>query len=70
MFTYSGTKRWQIQEYVNRNVFKGSDENGKIVWHCIDLREGDTFHHNTYNEAANEFVRLWDFLDFDEKNNA
>ena len=39
MNTYSGTKRWQIQEYVNRNVFKGLDENGKIVWHCIDFRK-------------------------------
>lgn len=64
------TKRYQIQEYINNNVFKGNNEVGKMVWHCIDLREGDTFHFDTYNEAVNQFVELWDFLSIDEKNNA
>lgn len=64
------TKRYQIQEYINNNVFKGKNEVGKEVWKCIDLREGDTFHFDTYNEAVNQFVELWDYLSFDEQNNA
>ena len=64
------TKRYQIQEYINNNVFKGENEVGKEVWKCIDLREGDTFHFDTYNEAVKQFVELWDFLNEDEQNNA
>ena len=64
------TKRYQIQEYINRNVFKSIDELRNTVWMCIDLREGDTFHFDTYNEAVNQFVALWDSLNDDEKNNA
>lgn len=64
------TKRYQIQEYINNNVFKGKNEVGKEVWKCIDLREGDTFDFDTYNEAVNQFVELWDYLSFDEQNNA
>lgn len=64
------TKRYQIQEYINRNVFKCKDELGVMVWMSIDLREGDTFHCETYNEAVNEFVKNWDNLTEQEKNNA
>ena len=55
-------KRYQIQEYINNNVYKEVNEEGKVVWHCVDLRYNDTFHCETYNEAANTFVALWDLL--------
>jgi len=64
------TKQYQIQEYVNRNIFKGIDELGKKVWHCIDLRHGDTFHCETYQQAVNTFVDIWDLLNEQQKNNA
>lgn len=64
------TKQYQIQEYINRNVFKGIDELGNKVWMCIDLREGDTFHFGTKKEAIQYFVSNWDNLNEQEKNNA
>lgn len=64
------TKQYQIQEYINRNVWKGVDELGNVVWHCMDLREGDTFYCETKKEAVKTFVSLWDLLDENEKNNA
>jgi len=64
------TKQYQIQEYINRNVFKGIDELGNKVWMCIDLREGDTFHCDTKKEAVDTFVANWDNLNEQEKNNA
>ena len=64
------TKQYQIQEYINRNVFKGIDELGNKVWMCIDLREGDTFYCDTKKEAVDTFVANWDNLNEQEKNNA
>ena len=64
------TKQYQIQEYVNRNVFKSIDELGNKVWMCIDLRYGDTFHCDTKKEAVEIFVDLWDLLTPNQKNNA
>jgi hypothetical protein len=64
------TKQYQIQEYVNRNVFKSIDELGNKVWMCIDLREGDTFNFETKQEAVNTFVSIWDLLTPNQKNNA
>jgi hypothetical protein len=64
------TRQYQIQEYVNRNVFKAQDKLGNMVWQAIDLREGDTFNCDTYQEAVNIFVSNWDNLDNDEKNRA
>jgi hypothetical protein len=64
------TKQYQIQGYINNNVFKGKDEVGKEVWKCLDLRYGDTFNFDTYQEAVKQFVDLWDILTFDEQNNA
>jgi hypothetical protein len=57
------TKQYQIQEYVNRNVFKFDN-----VWQCIDLRSGDTFHCETRQEAINIFVSIWDSLTPNQKN--
>ena len=62
------TKQYQIQEYVNRNVFKSNDELGNKVWMCIDLREGGTFHCKTRQEAINIFVSIWDLLNENQKN--
>jgi hypothetical protein len=56
------TKQYQIQEYVNRNVFKFDN-----VWQCIDLRNGDTFHCETRQEAINIFVSIWDLLTPNQK---
>ena len=64
------TKQYQIQEYVNRNVFKAKDELGNMVWQAIDLRYGDTFHCDSYQEAVKTFVGNWDNLTEQEKNNA
>jgi len=64
------TKQYQIQEYINRNVFKSIDELGNKVWMCIDLREGDTFNFETKQEAVNTFVSIWDLLTPNQKNNA
>ena len=64
------TKQYQIQEYVNRNVFKAVNELGFLVWHCIDLRHGDTFNCDSYQEAVSAFVLNWDNLTEQEKNNA
>lgn len=64
------TKNWQMQELINRNVFKAIDELGNKVWMCIDLREGDTFHCETKKEAVDTFVANWDNLNEQEKNNA
>jgi hypothetical protein len=63
-------KQYQIQEYVNRNVFKSIDELGNKVWMCIDLRYGDTFNCETRKEAINIFVSIWNLLTPNQKNNA
>jgi hypothetical protein len=63
------TKQYQIQEYVNKNVWKGKNEIGVIVWHAFDAREGDTFQSETYQEAVKNFVGNWDNLTEQEKNN-
>jgi hypothetical protein len=68
--TKKNIMQYQIQEYINRNVFKGIDELGNKVWMCIDLREGDTFHCDTKKEAVDTFVANWDNLNEQEKNNA
>ena len=64
------TTQYQIKEYINRNIFKGSNELGEIVWNCIDLREGDTFQCSTKKEAVDIFVNIWDTLSKEEKNRA
>jgi len=63
------TKRYQIQEYINRNVAKTTDEIGNSVWATYDAREGDYFYSETYYEAVSVFVRNWDNLTEQEKNN-
>jgi len=63
------TKQYQIQEYINRNVQKTKDELGNIVWSTFDAREGDYFHSKNYREAVSIFVRNWDNLTEQEKNN-
>jgi hypothetical protein len=62
------TKQYQIQQYINRNVFKSIDELGNKVWMCIDLRYGDTFNFETRQEAINTFVSIWDLLNKNQKN--
>jgi len=64
------TKQYQIQEYINKNVFKSIDELGNKVWMCIDLRHGDTFNFETKQEAINTFVSIWDLLNDNQKNRA
>ena len=63
------TKQYQIQEYINRNVTKTKDELGNAVWATYDATEGDEFHSDTYAEAVSIFVRNWDNLTEQEKNN-
>jgi len=63
------TKQTQIQEYINRNVQKTKDELNNTVWSTFDPREGDYFHSETYHEAVSIFVRNWDNLTENEKNN-
>ena len=63
------TKQYQIQEYINKNVSKTKDELGNTVWATFDVREGDDFHSETYAEAVSVFVRNWDNLTEQEKNN-
>ena len=62
-------KQAQIQEYINKNVTKTKDELGNTVWATFDAREGDDFHSETYQEAVSIFVRNWDNLTEQEKNN-
>ena len=62
-------KQAQIQEYINKNVTKTKDELGNTVWATFDAREGDDFHSETYAEAVSVFVRNWDNLTEQEKNN-
>lgn len=62
-------KQFEIQEYINRNVTKTTDELGNTVWATFDAREGDDFHSETYHEAVSIFVRNWDNLTNQEKNN-
>ena len=64
------TKQYQIQEYVNRNVFKSTDELGNNIWKCIDLRDGESFYCETKKEAVDIFVSIWDLLTPNQKNNA
>ena len=63
------TKQYQIQNEINRNVTKTKDELGNTVWATYDAREGDDFHSDTYAEAVSIFVRNWDNLTEQEKNN-
>ena len=67
------TKQYQIQEYINRNVVKTFYVDGvkqdKAVWATFDPREGDDFYSDTYQEAVSIFVRNWDNLTEQEKNN-
>ena len=63
------TKQFQIQEYIKRNVQKTKDESGNKVWATYDAREGDNFYSETYQEAVSIFVRNWDNLTEQEKNN-
>ena len=63
------TKQYQIQETINRNVFKSKDELGNIVWKAFDAREGDFFYRDTYQDAVSTFVGNWDNLTPQEKNN-
>ena len=63
------TKQYQIQEYINRNVSKTTDELGNLVWATFDARDGYDFHSETYAEAVSVFVRNWDNLTENEKNN-
>ena len=63
------TKQYQIQETINRNVFKSKDELGNMVWKAFDAREGDFFHCETYQDAVNTFIGNWDNLTPQEKNN-
>jgi len=62
------TKQYQIQDYINKNVFKSKNELGEVVWHAVDLRHRDTFHCDSYQEAVNIFVANWDNLTEQEKN--
>lgn len=57
------TKEYQIKEYIKRNIFKVNK-----IWHCIDLRNGDTFHFETKKEAINTFISIWDLLNENQKN--
>ena len=57
-----------MESYIQNNVWKGNDEQGNVVWHCMDLREGDTFHCGTYWEARQTFISNWDNLTEEEKN--
>lgn len=57
-----------MESYIQNNVWKGKDEQGNVVWFCMDLREGDTFHCETYWEARQTFVSNWDNLNEDQKN--
>ena len=67
------TKQYQIQEYINRNVVKTFYVDGvkqdKAVWATFDPREGDDFYSDTYQEAVSIFVRKWDNLTEQKKNN-
>ena len=67
------TKQYQIQEYIKKNVVKTYYVDGikqdKAVWSTFDAREGDYFYSETYQEAVSIFVRNWDNLTEQEKNN-
>jgi hypothetical protein len=63
------TKQYQIQEYIKRNVWKGKNEIGELVWFTFDPRDGECFENETYHEAVSDFVGNWDNLTEQEKNN-
>lgn len=67
------TKRYQIQEYINKNVVKTFYVDGvkqdKAVWATFDAREGDDFYSETYQEAVSIFVKNFDNLTQQEINN-
>ena len=67
------TKQYQIQEYIKRNVAKTYYIDGikqeTAVWSTFDPREGDFFYSDTYNEAVSIFVRNFDNLTEQERNN-
>jgi hypothetical protein len=59
------TKQYQIQEYINRNVWKSNN-----IWICIDLRYGDSFEFESKKEAVQTFISIWDLLTPNQKNRA
>lgn len=61
------TIRTQLSEYISRNVWKGKNEVGQLVWKTFDPREGDHFESETHHEAVSIFVRNWDNLTEEQK---
>jgi len=67
------TKQYQIKNYIKRNVQKTFYVDGikqdTPVWSTFDAKEGDFFYSKTYQEAVSIFVKNFDNLTEQEKNN-